>query len=154
MRDFFSGLPARSSPSSLSSIWLQAAESPGGGHTITFDHYSLIIDGQRSFIYSGEFHPFRLPSPDLWRDVFQKMKACGFNTICCYFDWGYHTATPGSYDFSGIRDLDEFLDLAAESGLYVIVRRDLISTLKPIAAVFLAGSPQSKGALDRPIPIM
>jgi hypothetical protein len=106
----------------LSSIWLQAAESPGGGHTITFDHYSLIIDGQRSFIYSGEFHPFRLPSPDLWRDVFQKMKAGGFNTICCYFDWGYHTATPGSYDFSGIRDLDKFLDLAAESGLYVIVR--------------------------------
>ncbi len=46
-------------------------------HTITYDHYSLLIDGQRVFIYSGEFHPFRLPSPDLWRDVFEKMKAGG-----------------------------------------------------------------------------
>jgi hypothetical protein len=36
-------------------------------HTVTFDHYSLIVDGKRVFIYSGEFHPFRLPSPDLWR---------------------------------------------------------------------------------------
>src|SRR6267378_7111942 len=68
-------------------------------HTITYDHYSLLIDGQRVFIYSGEFHPFRLPSPDLWRDVFEKMKAGGFNTICCYFDWGYHSPKAGLYDF-------------------------------------------------------
>jgi beta-galactosidase GanA len=98
------------------------AESPGAQHTITFDHYSLMIDGNRVFIYSGEFHPFRLPSPDLWRDVFEKMKAGGFNTICCYFDWGYHSPKAGLYDFTGIRDLDKFLSLAAEAGLYVIVR--------------------------------
>src|SRR5260370_13057721 len=91
-------------------------------HTITYDHYSLLIDGQRVFIYSGEFHPFRLPSPDLWRDVFEKMKAGGFNTICCYFDWDYHSPKAGGYDFTGIRDLDKFLSLAAEAGLYVIVR--------------------------------
>jgi beta-galactosidase GanA len=91
-------------------------------HTITFDHYSLMIDGKRVFVYSGEFHPFRLPSPDLWLDVFQKMKAGGFNTICCYFDWGYHSPKSGTYDFSGIRDMDRFLSLANDAGLYVIVR--------------------------------
>jgi beta-galactosidase GanA len=98
------------------------AQSPSNQHAISFDHYSLMIDGKRVFIYSGEFHPFRLPSPDLWRDVFEKMKAGGFNTICCYFDWGYHSPRTGAYDFTGIRDLDKFLSLAAQTGLYVIVR--------------------------------
>jgi len=98
------------------------AQPAGQQHAITYDHYSLMIDGKRVFIYSGEFHPFRLPSPDLWRDVFEKMKAGGFNTICCYFDWGYHSPKAGLYDFDGIRDLDKFLNLAAQVGLYVIVR--------------------------------
>jgi beta-galactosidase GanA len=98
------------------------AAGAGTQHSIAFDHYSLMIDGKRVFIYSGEFHPFRLPSPDLWLDVFQKMKAGGFNTICCYFDWDYHSSKSGTYDFTGIRDLDRFLSLASEAGLYVIVR--------------------------------
>src|ERR1700751_6189094 len=98
------------------------AATPATRHSITFDHLSLMIDGQRVFIYSGEFHPFRLPSPALWLDVFQKMKAGGFNTICCYFDWDYHSSKSGTYDFTGIRDLDRFLSLASEVGLYVIVR--------------------------------
>jgi beta-galactosidase GanA len=100
-----------------------SASTPGKAvHTVTFDHYSLIVDGKRAFIYSGEFHPFRLPSPDLWRDVFEKMEAAGFNTVSCYFDWGYHSPAPGVYDFSGVRNLDKFLDAAAEAGLYVIAR--------------------------------
>jgi len=70
---------------------LPASANAATQHAITFDHYSLMIDGKRVFIYSGEFHPFRLPSPSLWLDVFQKMKAGGFNTICCYFDWAYHS---------------------------------------------------------------
>lgn len=30
---------------------------------------------------SGEFHAFRLPVPDLWLDIFQKMKAAGLNGV-------------------------------------------------------------------------
>ncbi|HEY0792569.1 MAG TPA: beta-galactosidase, partial [Chthoniobacterales bacterium] len=96
--------------------------SSAGLHSITYDHYSLIIDGKRTFIYSGEYHPFRLPSPDLWRDVFEKMKAAGFNAVSTYFDWDFHSPARGVYDFTGIRDLDRFLDEAAASGIYVIVR--------------------------------
>lgn len=44
---------------------------------VTYDGYSLYIDGIRQYIWSGEFHPFRLPNPDLWRDVLQKMKVVG-----------------------------------------------------------------------------
>src|SRR5439155_274489 len=91
-------------------------------HTITWDHYSLMIDGQRSFIWSGEFHPFRLPSPSLWRDVLQKLKANGYNAVSIYFDWGYHSARRGVYDFSGVRDMDLALAIAQEVGLFVIAR--------------------------------
>lgn len=44
---------------------------------VTWDENSLLIYGKRVVIYSGEFHPFRLPSPSLWLDVFQKIKALG-----------------------------------------------------------------------------
>ena len=30
---------------------------------------------------SGEFHTFRLPVPDLWLDIFQKMVATGLNAV-------------------------------------------------------------------------
>ena len=56
---------------------------------VSYDARSLMIDGKRAIIWGGEFHPFRLPSPDLWRDILQKMKASGFNTVALYFDWGY-----------------------------------------------------------------
>ncbi|MBX6354430.1 MAG: beta-galactosidase [Micromonosporaceae bacterium] len=91
-------------------------------HTVTFDHYSLLIDGRRTYLWSGEFHYWRLPSPDLWRDVLQKMKAAGFNATSIYFDWGYHSPKPGVYDFTGVRDVDRLLDIAAEVGIYVIAR--------------------------------
>jgi beta-galactosidase GanA len=89
---------------------------------VSYDSRSLMIDGKRTIIWAGEFHPFRLPSPDLWRDVFQKMKASGFNAVSLYFDWGYHSPKQGVYDFTGIRDIDRVLDMAAEEGLYVITR--------------------------------
>ena len=91
-------------------------------HTISFDQYSLMLDGRRTFIWSGEFHAFRLPSPGLWRDILQKMKASGYNAVSLYFNWAYHSPKMGVYDFTGIRDMDLLLDIAEEVGLYVIAR--------------------------------
>jgi beta-galactosidase GanA len=91
-------------------------------HTVGFDHYSVTVDGRRIYLWSGEFHYWRLPSPDLWRDVLQKMKAAGFNATSIYFDWAYHSPAPGVYDFSGIRDVERVLKIAEEVGLYVIAR--------------------------------
>ena len=89
---------------------------------VTFDSRSLRIDGKPTLIWSSEFHPFRLPSPDLWRDILQKMKASGFNTVAIYIDWGFHSPKKGVYDFTGIRDIDRLLSMAQEEGLYVITR--------------------------------
>ncbi|WP_241911148.1 beta-galactosidase [Streptomyces sp. DH-12] len=94
----------------------------GKPHRVGWDDKSLTIDGERLTVWSGEFHYWRLPSPDQWRDVLQKLKASGFNAVSLYFFWGYHSSEPGSYDFSGVRDIDRLLTMAEEEGLYVIAR--------------------------------
>ncbi|WP_328555729.1 beta-galactosidase [Streptomyces sp. NBC_00358] len=94
----------------------------GRPHTVGFDRYSMLIDGRRLVIWSGEIHPFRLPSPSLWRDILQKLRAHGYNAVSIYVAWNYHSPAPGQYDFTGVRDLDLFLRTAAETGLYVILR--------------------------------
>ncbi|MGW4562468.1 beta-galactosidase [Streptomyces sp. NPDC004561] len=94
----------------------------GERHTIGYDRYSLLVDGRRLVLWSGEMHPFRLPSPSLWRDVLQKMRAHGYNAVSVYVAWNYHSPAPGRYDFTGVRDLDLFLRTAAETGLYVVLR--------------------------------
>ncbi|MFT3996362.1 MAG: beta-galactosidase [Asticcacaulis sp.] len=89
---------------------------------VTWDEHSLMVDGKRIMVWSGEIHPFRLPNPSLWRDVIQKMKAVGYNGVAFYFDWGYHSPSPGVYDFSGIRNVERALEIAEEEGMYVIAR--------------------------------
>ncbi|MGW3987372.1 glycoside hydrolase family 35 protein [Streptomyces sp. NPDC004830] len=94
----------------------------GRPHEIRFDRHSLLVDGRRLVLWSGEMHPFRLPSPSLWRDVLEKMRAHGHNAVTASVAWNVHSAAPGRYDFSGVRDLDLFLRTAAETGLYVVLR--------------------------------
>ena len=40
------------------------AATGGSAHTVTYDGYSFKIDGKRVYLWSGEFHYFRLPSPE------------------------------------------------------------------------------------------
>ncbi|MER6623433.1 beta-galactosidase [Streptomyces sp. NPDC000931] len=94
----------------------------GKRHRIGHDRYSLLVDGRRLVLWSGELHPFRLPSPSLWRDVLQKLRANGCNAVGVPVPWNHHSPAPGTYDFTGVRDLDLFLTMAAEERLYVILR--------------------------------
>ncbi|HZE31643.1 MAG TPA: beta-galactosidase [Actinoallomurus sp.] len=118
------GAPVTPSAASTESVAVRATAGarPPARHTISFDKYSLLIDGRRTFIWSGEFHYFRLPSAGLWRDVLQKMKANGYNAVSIYFDWGYHSPAHGVYDFTGVRDIDKLLDIAEQVGIYVLAR--------------------------------
>jgi beta-galactosidase GanA len=106
----------------VAAVPVSAAPPPTTTHTVTYDQYSFMIDGKRVYLWAGEFHYYRLPSPDLWRDILVKLKAGGFNAVSLYFDWAYHSSAPGRYDFTGIRDVERLLDLAEEVGLYVIAR--------------------------------
>jgi beta-galactosidase GanA len=115
-----SWLPQTSEPAQAAPA--QKAHAIHSPQSVAFDQYSMIIGDRRTFVWSGEMHAFRLPSPGLWRDVLEKMKASGFNAVSIYFDWGYHSPRPGVYDFSGVRDMDRLLTIADQVGLYVIAR--------------------------------
>ncbi|MEU6550242.1 beta-galactosidase [Streptomyces sp. NPDC046915] len=121
-----SGGPGAPSAYAARSVPTGPAPAPPGAdgrrHTVGHDAYSLVVDGRRLVLWSGEMHPFRLPSPSLWRDVLQKMRAHGYNAVSVYVAWNYHSPAPGKYDFTGVRDLDLFLRTATETGLYVILR--------------------------------
>lgn len=54
---------------------------------VTWDQHSVFVRGERILLYNGEFHPFRLPVPPLWLDIFQKLKAAGFSGVSFYTDW-------------------------------------------------------------------
>jgi beta-galactosidase GanA len=122
------GLVGRPAIARAAAPWTAAPTVSGAGlaaaaaHTVTFDKYSLMVDGTRLFVWSGEFHPFRLPCPSYWLDILQKMKANGHNAVCMYFNWSYHSSASGVYDFTGIRDMDSVLDMAADTGIYVLAR--------------------------------
>lgn len=54
---------------------------------IQWDRYSLFVKGQRVFLWSGEFHPWRLPVQSQWLDILQKIKASGMNAVSVYAHW-------------------------------------------------------------------
>jgi hypothetical protein len=89
---------------------------------VTWDAHSLSINGERAMIFSGEVHPFRLPVPSLYLDLFQKIKALGFNMVSFYVDWALLEGKPGEFRADGIFDLQPFFDAATEAGIYLLAR--------------------------------
>ncbi|KAI0343743.1 putative beta-galactosidase [Trametopsis cervina] len=102
--------------------------SPGFYHgnstsAVTFDAHSMFLDNKRLYVFGGEVHTWRMPSgPALWRDVFQKLKAAGFNSISVYHHWGISEGKAGSLDFDYYRSQTELYEIAKEVGLLVVAR--------------------------------
>lgn len=79
------------------------------------------MDSKPFDIYSGAMHYFRTV-PEYWEDRLTKLKAAGFNTVETYVCWNLHEKKPGEFDFSGILDIEKYLEIAQKIGLYAIVR--------------------------------
>ena len=114
---------------------LARRNSTGLTDAVTWDPHSLSIFGQRVFILSAEVHPWRQPNPDLWADVFEKIKANGFNTVSFYVHWALHYPTPdtnggkGDWQEGTYRDLQRFIDEAKNAGLWMIARCDSVACI-------------------------
>ncbi|KAK2061556.1 family 35 glycosyl hydrolase [Colletotrichum caudatum] len=89
---------------------------------VTWDSHSLFVHGERVMIFSGEIHPFRLPVPSLWLDLFQKVKALGLNTVSFYVDWALLEGKAGDFSADDIFDLQPFFEAATKAGVYLIAR--------------------------------
>lgn len=91
-------------------------------HTFAIDNGEFMYDGKPIKIHSGEMHYSRIPH-EYWKHRLQMVKAMGLNTVATYVFWNHHETAPGAWDFTtGNRNLREFIKLAAEVGLMVILR--------------------------------
>ncbi|XP_048809261.1 beta-galactosidase-1-like protein isoform X3 [Lagopus muta] len=94
---------------------------PARSFQIDFERDCFRKDGVPFRYVSGSVHYARVPRP-AWRDRLLRLYMAGLNAVQVYVPWNYHEPQPGVYDFTGERDVEAFLDLAAELGLLVILR--------------------------------
>lgn len=81
----------------------------------------FVIKDKPLQLISGAVHYFRI-HPEQWSDRLQKLKSCGLNCVETYIPWNMHEPRPGEFDFTGLYDLERFLETVDAAGLYVIVR--------------------------------
>lgn len=81
----------------------------------------FMVDGHPSRILSGEMHYARIPH-QYWRHRMRMLKALGLNTVATYVFWNAHQPSPDTWDFSGDLNLREYIKIAGEEGLNVILR--------------------------------
>ncbi|XP_034404242.1 beta-galactosidase-1-like protein 2 [Cyclopterus lumpus] len=79
------------------------------------------LEGEPFRILGGSIHYFRVPRA-YWEDRLLKMKACGLNTLTTYVPWNLHEPERGAFNFQDQLDLKAYVGLAAEMGLWVILR--------------------------------
>lgn len=79
------------------------------------------MDGEKFQYVSGSFHYFRA-FPETWRTKLRTMRAAGLNAVDTYIYWGLHNPHDGEYKWDGIADIKQFVEIAQEEGLYVILR--------------------------------
>ena len=79
------------------------------------------VNGKVTPILSGEMHYPRIPH-QYWRHRLRMMRAMGLNTVATYVFWNLHETEPGKWDFEGDKNLAEYIRIAGEEGLMVILR--------------------------------
>ena len=79
------------------------------------------LNGEKFQVISGSIHYFRVV-PEYWRDRLLKLKAMGCNTVETYIPWNFHEPNRGEFNFEGDHDVCQFVRIAQELGLWVIIR--------------------------------
>jgi beta-galactosidase len=90
-------------------------------HTFALGDEAFLLDGKPFQMISGEMHYPRVPR-EAWRARMKMAKAMGLNTIGTYVFWNLHEPQKGKFDFTGNNDVAEFVRIAQQEGLWVILR--------------------------------
>ena len=90
-------------------------------HTFEIKDGKFLYDGEKVQLICGEMHYPRIPV-EYWRDRMQRAKAMGLNTVSAYVFWAVHEPQPGEFNFEGQADIARFVEIAAEEGLFVLLR--------------------------------
>lgn len=91
------------------------------GFEVDYQNNQFLLDGKPFRYVSGSFHYFRTPR-QYWRDRLRKMRAAGLNAISTYVEWSLHQPNEDEWHWSGSANLVEFLNIAQEEGLFVLLR--------------------------------
>jgi beta-galactosidase len=108
-------------PQAIYSLLPMGTATNPAGHTITVNSSYLMQVGKPWLPVMGEFHFSRYPH-QYWEEELLKMKAAGVQVVSSYIIWIHHQEVQGQFDWSGDRDLREFVRLCGKHGLLVIVR--------------------------------
>ncbi|EEC10859.1 beta-galactosidase precursor, putative [Ixodes scapularis] len=88
---------------------------------VDYENNVFLKDDEPFQFVSGSFHYFRVLK-DSWKDRLIKMKNGGLNVVQTYVEWSGHEPEPQQYNFEGNYDIETFLKLAQEVGLFVVLR--------------------------------
>lgn len=79
------------------------------------------MDGEPFRYVSGSFHYFR-QQPEYWEENIKKMANGGLNAVQTYVAWNLHEPQKGKYNFDGIADIENFIQICQKYNMYVILR--------------------------------
>ena len=91
------------------------------GVNFEVDSRGFIVGGKHVLPVMGEIHFSRVPATE-WKREIQKMRAGGITIIATYCFWIHHEATEGQWDWSGNKNLRQFLQVCKEENMPVVLR--------------------------------
>ncbi len=94
---------------------------PAARDAVNWKNGYFWINGKPTLIRSGSIHYARVPR-ELWRDRIWRLKMMGFNCVQSYVFWNASEPREGVWDFTDNNDLDAWLSLLKEMGMYALVR--------------------------------
>ena len=81
----------------------------------------FLLNNEKFQLIGGAIHYFRVPRA-YWRDRLEKLVMMGCNTVETIVPWHLHEPRPGEFRFEGDFDIEAYIRLAQELGLWVLLR--------------------------------
>jgi hypothetical protein len=91
------------------------------GNRVAFNSYYMTMSEKPFIPIMGEIHYSRLPH-QYWEEQILKMKAGGINIIGTYVFWNIHETEEGVFDWSGDKNLRQFIELCRKHDMLTLVR--------------------------------
>lgn len=91
------------------------------GKTVTWDRYSLLVDGHRVCPVMGEIHYSRVLQ-DEWQREIRKMRQGGVTILATYIFWNHIEEQEGIFRWDGQRNLRQFLEVCKAEQMPVVLR--------------------------------
>ncbi len=88
---------------------------------ISLDAKGIKIGDRYHTLLCASLFSFRIPRAH-WAQRVHALKRSGYNCVDIYFPWNFYEREDGSFDFTGERDIKEFLSLLKKEGIWAIVR--------------------------------